>query len=1104
MSSSEEISISGRIAGQFQNSAITPLLGLVGLLLGLFAVLITPQEEEPQISVTFANIFIAFPGASSAEVEQLVSTPAEQILSEVEGVKHVYSTSRPGMSIVTVQFEVGQNRNGAILRLYNAIFSNEDFLPRHLGVMRPLVKPKGIDDVPIVTFTLWSDHPQWGGYELAQVAHALEAELKRVPNTRDVYTVGAPDRVVHVLLDPQKLAAAQLSLEDLSRALNSFNTVAHAGSLVSNNQQLQVQAGEFLQSVDEVADLVIAMRNGQPIYLHEVAKVSLEADQPDAYVWYGTGPGSRLAGEQEVRDAPAVTLAVAKKPGANAAEIARNVIERMQQLQGHIIPEDVHYTVTRDYGVTAAAKASKLIGKLAFATFFVVLLVLFTMGWREASIVGVAVILTLALTLFANWAWGFTLNRVSLFALIFSIGILVDDAIVVVENIHRHMHGGHKPLLEIIPQAVHEIGGPTILATLTVISALLPMTFVSGLMGPYMSPIPINASIGMLLSLCVAFVVTPWLAYQGLHRLYTRQQAAAQAGTGQGGSLPHKQADAAGQQAPVGYGGADDVSPALLRFFQRIYLPFLTSKRVTFNRLLLAIGVFVLIALSLLLVSQRLVILKMLPFDNKSELQIVVDMPQHSTLQQTARVMSALTDYLAKVPEVANYQAYVGISSPPGFNGLVRQYYLRKGSHVGDIQINIVDKQLRERKSHQLALDLREPLQAIAKPLGANIKIVEVPPGPPVQSPLVVEVYGPDLAGQRELARRIEKVFQQTADIVDVDSSVEQDAERLLVQVDRQRAAQLGLSQAAVTQLLSTVLHGQDLSYIHSGTDKYATPIRVESVPGDKASLESLLALQLMNTNGALIPLADFVSVQRRGIDHAIYHKDLLRVVYVTGDMAGKLDSPLYGMAAIHKQLANMHSASGALLKQYLFSQPATQYDYAIKWDGEWQITFETFRDMGIAYSVGLLMIYLLVVAQFRSYLVPLVIMAPIPLTVIGVMPGHALLGAQFTATSMIGMIALAGIIVRNSILLVDFVNETMASGVSLAQAVILSGAIRSKPILLTGLAAMLGAFFIIDDPIFSGLAIVLIFGIFISTMLTLWIIPILYFALVRWKTGKG
>lgn len=1082
----EELSISGRIAGKFQNSAITPLLGLVGFLLGLMAVAITPQEEEPQISVTFANVFIPYPGASAAEVEQVVATPAEQILSEVEGVKHVYSISRPGMAIVTVQFTVGENRNSAILRLYNAVFSNEDFLPRNLGVGRPLVKPKGIDDVPIVTFTLWSDDPSWGSFELAHVAHALEAELKHVPDTRDVYTIGATDRVVHVILDPLKLSGHQLTVEDIGQSLAAFNAVGHVGAVVTDNRHLLVQSGEYLQTAEEVANLVVAVHNGGPVYLHEVAQVTLGSDQPMSYVWYGTGPSAKIEGDAPVRDAPAVTLAVAKKPGANASSIAKNVIDRMQQLQGYIIPDNVHYKITRDYGATAAAKAQKLIGKLAFATFFVVLLVLLTMGWREALIVGAAVVLTLALTLFANWAWGFTLNRVSLFALIFSIGILVDDAIVVVENIHRHMHGSNKPLLEIIPQAVHEIGGPTILATFTVISALLPMTFVTGLMGPYMSPIPINASIGMMISLCVAFVITPWLAYKGLNRRYTKSLQ-------QGG---HQAAKHSG-------GGGEDVSPGMFRFFSAVYRPFLTSRMALLNRLLLGLAIFILIGLSLWLVYQQKVVLKMLPFDNKSEFQVVVDMPEQASLQETARVMTALTDYLAKMPEVTNYEAYAGISGPTGFNGLVRQYYLRKGNNVGDIQVNIVDKHHRSRKSHEIVRSIRKPLQDIAAPMGANVKVVEVPPGPPVQSPLVVEVYGPELAGQRQLARQIETIFHQTPDIVDIDTSVEDDTERLIFQVDLKRAAMLGVNQLSVNQLLATALGGNDLSFVHTETFKYATPIRAELSAADKGDLTTLLDMKVRSTGGGLIPLSDFVTVKKAGVDYAIYHKDMARVVYVTGDMAGDLDSPLYGMAAIYSKIAAMKSISGQPLTQFLINQPAVPFDYSIKWDGEWQITYETFRDMGIAYSVGLLMIYLLVVAQFRSYLVPLVIMAPIPLTVIGVMPGHALLGAQFTATSMIGMIALAGIIVRNSILLVDFVNETVASGNTLDKAVILSGAIRAKPIILTGLAAMLGAFFIIDDPIFSGLAIVLIFGIFISTILTLWIIPILYFSMMQKQIGK-
>ncbi|MBF0446044.1 MAG: efflux RND transporter permease subunit [Magnetococcales bacterium] len=1073
-----KLSISGRIAAQFQNSKITPLLAIMGMLMGLFALAITPQEEEPQISVTFANVFIPFPGASAKEVEQIVAIPAEQKLSEVDGLKHIYSISKPGMAVVTVQFKVGEDRNAAILRLYNAVFSNADFLPQNLGVGQPLVKPMGIDDVPIVTFTLWSNNPEMGAYELSQVAHSLEVELKRVTGTRDIFTVGGSKRVVHVKLDPHKVAGYGLFVEQIAQSLQAFNTVKHAGHVVDNNQSISVQVGKFLTSVEDVASLSIGIYNGVPVYLRDVAKVSLGPEQPKQYVWIGTGAGAT----QQLQDQPAVTIAVAKKSGVNAASIAESVIGRMERMRGFVIPDDVNFTVTRNYGATAAAKATKLIGKLAFATAFVVLLVLVTMGWREAIIVGVAVVLTLALTLFANWAWGFTLNRVSLFALIFSIGILVDDAIVVVENIHRHMHGSTKSLLDIIPKAVDEVGSPTILATFTVISALLPMAFVSGLMGPYMGPIPINASIGMLISLIVAFVVTPWLSVKGLNSLHEQNIKELNLNPQAKNETDHSQA----------------ASPGLSRLFTILYNPFTVHRFSGLNRLFLALGSVILIAGSLYLVYDRQVVLKMLPFDNKSEFQVVVDLPENSTVEETAKVMSALGGYIATIPEVTNYQVYAGTSSPVGFNGLVRQYYLRSESHMGDIQVNLTPKKDRDRKSHEIALAARGPLQDIGRRLNANVKIVEVPPGPPVQSPLVLEVYGPKMSGQKELAATLEKVFVDTADIVDVDTTVEADVERYIFQVDQKRASTYGVSQLSIAELLQTVLSGRDISFLRIDKTKYTIPIHIELSPANKADMEALLGLKVKSTSGELFALSEFITIIKAPIENAIYHKDLVRVVYVTADMAGDLDSPLYGMKEIYNKIENVKTKSGEPLKQHLFTQPEEQFDYSVKWDGEWQITFETFRDMGIAYGVGLLMIYLLVVAQFGSYSVPLIIMAPIPLTVIGVMPGHAIMGAQFTATSMIGMIALAGIIVRNSILLVDFINETIANGEEPQKAIIMAGAIRTKPIVLTGLAAMLGALFIIDDPIFGGLAICLVFGIFVSTLLTLWIIPILYYPLVK------
>ncbi|WP_126453723.1 efflux RND transporter permease subunit [Sulfuriflexus mobilis] len=1055
---SEGMGLSGRIAKQFLRTEITPLLAILGLLLGLFAVLVTPREEEPQISVTFANVFIPFPGATAKEVEQLVTTSAEQVLAEIEGVKHIYSVSRPGMSVLTIQFKVGEPRTAAIVRLYNAIYSNRDWLPPNIGVGQPLIKPQGIDDVPIVTGTLWTDDEAIGTHELLRVAHAIEAELKRVPGTRDIYTIGGPDSAVNVVLDPQRMAAYNIALPDLRSALQAANVAGDVGQLVENNAAITIRAGEFLSRAEDVAQLVVAMYEGAPVYLEDVAEVSLGPDRPEQYVWFGTGAAAGSKGISRQGRFPAVTLAIAKQPGTNAVEIAEQVIKRFEQLKGTIVPEGIQGTLTRNYGETANDKAKTLIGKLMFATGFVVLLVLVALGWREAFIVGTAVVITLAVTLFASWAWGFTLNRVSLFALIFSIGILVDDAIVVVENIHRHMGKGGLSLAESIPLAVDEVGGPTILATFTVIAALLPMAFVTGLMGPYMSPIPINASIGMLISLAVAFVITPWMTFKVLQHVKPAHAAA-------------------------------DNDGRLYQFFNRYVGPYLNGQDGAPRRRRLWVIILIMIVLSISLVGFKLVVLKMLPFDNKSEFQVVVDMPEGTTLQQTARVIDELGSYLAQVPEVSDYQAYVGTAAPINFNGLVRQYYLRKGDNVADIQVNLVDKKHRDRKSHEIALAMRVPLQAIGAGLNANVKVVEVPPGPPVFSPLVAEVYGIDYAGQIQAAKKIRRVFEQTDDVVDVDDSIEADAGQWLLRVDRQRAARLGVSQQQIVTAIQTVLEGEDASYLHVETAKYPVPIRLEFADSDKTDISSLLALKLRSHSGALVSLGDVVSISAAEREHAIYHKDLLPVVYVTADMAGDLDSPLYGMFDIFGKLNEQG------LQQYLIQQPEHPFDFSLKWDGEWQITYETFRDMGIAYAVGMILIYLLVVAQFRSYMVPLIIMAPIPLTIIGVMPGHALFGAQFTATSMIGMIALAGIIVRNSILLVDFINETVRQGVPLQEAVIRAGAVRSKPIALTALAAMLGAVFILDDPIFSGLAISLIFGILVSTLLTLVVIPVLYYA---------
>lgn len=1067
--SDNKMGISGRIAKKFLLTEITPLLALVGLLLGLFAVMVTPREEDPQINVTFANVFIPFPGATAQEVEQLVSTPAEQVLSEIVGIKHIYSTSRPGMSVLTIQYVVGEDRTEALVRLYNKIASNQDWLPKNLGVGQPLVKPKGIDDVPIITITLWTEDDTKSAYELSQVAHAVEAELKRVPGSRDIYTVGAPERVVHVLLDSAKLAGYGISLQDLRYALQVSSTASDAVNLVSNNEEIQVVAGTFLSSAEEIADMVVGVFKDKPVYLRDVAEVRHEPDSPDSYVTFGTGMGAEHLGLQPNVSSPAVTIAVAKKPGQNAVSLANDVVERFEQLKNTYIPADVHATVTRNYGATADTKSKKLIHKLIIETIAVSLLIWLALGWREAFIVGAAVVITLSVTLFASWAYGFTLNRVSLFALIFSIGILVDDAIVVVENIHRHMQMGAKNLTKAIPLAVDEVGGPTILATFTVIAALMPMAFVSGLMGPYMSPIPINASMGMLVSLAVAYVVTPWMTNKVLANV------------------------------KFDHGSHDNGSGKMRAFYDKTIQPFLDDKKGAGRRNWLLAGILFLILASVSLAGIKVVVLKMLPFDNKSEFQIVLDMPEGTTLEQTSRVLNEVGQRLKTVEEVSDYQIYAGTAAPINFNGLVRQYYLREGSHVGDIQVNLVDKHYRDRQSHEIAQDVRQEVLDLAKKYNASIKVVEVPPGPPVLSPIVAEVYGLDYQGQIEIAKELKSIFETTDDIVDIDDSIEAPQRRITVKVDTQKAALLGVSHQSITSAVGTVLGGEDVIYLHRKELKYAVPVRLEFHVEMKDQIDSVLNLKIRSRNNELVPMSEIVTVAESTLEHSIHHKDLLPVVYVMGDMAGETDSPLYGMFDIYGKINSKPvERYGETIEQNLIDAPSDPYFYSVKWDGEWQVTYDTFRDMGIAYAFGMILVYLLVVAQFRSYMVPLVIMAPIPLTIIGVMPGHALLDKQFTATSMIGMIALAGIIVRNSILLVDFINEQLRHGTELKEAIINASTVRTKPIILTAVAAMVGAFFIIDDPIFGGLAVSLIFGILVSTLLTLIVIPVLYYVYVR------
>ena len=1066
------LGISGRIARAFLTSQITPLLALVGFLLGVFAVFVTPKEEEPQINVTMANVMIAFPGASSEDVHNLVTVPAEQVVSQVTGIEHVYSVTQPGMAVLTVQFKVGQPRIDSLVKLHDTLLSNRDWLPTHLGVHEPVVKPKGIDDVPIVALTLTSTRDDMSASDLQKVAHALEIELKRVPGTREVTTLGGPDEVVRVTLDPERMNAHRVTATDIERALKATNTSMPAGDLTSGSRTVEVRTGQFLADARDVGQLIVGVTERRPVMLADVAQVTTGADTPSRYVWHGQAEAG-ADGKSAFVERPAVTIQVSKKQGENAPTVANAVMARVAQLQGQLIPSDVRVTETRNYGATANDKANQLIKKLIFATLSVVALVWATLGRREAIIVGLAVVLTLATTLFASWAWGFTLNRVSLFALIFSIGILVDDAIVVVENIHRRSQIDHAPLASVIPGAVDEVGGPTILATLTVIAALLPMAFVSGLMGPYMAPIPINSSMGMLLSLAIAFTVTPWLAL----RLLPAAHGAPSSG--------------------------DKLAGRLDRFFHRVMTPFLNAERGKANRWKLWGAIAVAILLSVLLVPLNAVVMKMLPFDNKSEFQVVVDMPTGTPVEDTAALLRELAAEVAKLPEVTHYQAYAGLAAPISFNGLVRQYYLRAGGEVGDLQVNLVDKSQRDRKSHEIAQAVRPALEKIAKARGADIKVVEVPPGPPVLSPIVAEIYGPDYDAQMALAKQVRGVFEKTPDLTAIDDTVLDPAQRIVLRVDTAKAALNGIPVAEVARVARLALAGEDITPIHDGHSKYTVPVRVGLPSSARGSLDAMLKLKVrgQDEKGQTyeVALAELVRPQTLPRERVIHRKDLQPVVYVMADVAGgagKTDSPLYGVFGARAALAQIKAPGNLAVEEHWISAPSDRYSkFSLKWDGEWQITYETFRDMGIAYGVGLILIYLLVVAQFRSYLTPLIIMAPIPLTIIGVLPGHALFGAQFTATSMIGMIALAGIIVRNSILLVDFIHQQLDAGVSFQQAVIDAAATRAKPIVLTAVAAMLGAVFILDDPIFNGLAISLLFGIFVSTVLTLLVIPVLYYA---------
>ena len=1057
----QDLGIAGRLAHSFLNSKLTPLFIAASLAIGIFAVAIIPREEEPQILVPMLDITTAMPGASPSEVEERVTLPIENLVHQIPGVEYVYSTSAPGQSLVIVRFLVGTPQEDALIKVYSKLYSNFDQMPP--GVSQPLIKARSIDDVPILAMTLWGEH--YNGYQLRAIADEMQHNIAQIGDVSETTIIGGLPRTMRIVLSTEKLSAYGLSPMAIVGHLQAANASVQAGNFSDNNQEVRVDAGNLFNRREDLEAVVVGVVRGHPVYLRDVAdKIVDGAAEPSDYVVFGTTNGGATA-SQGARQYPAVTITVAKRKGTNATDISNAVLKRVHEMQGVTIPNDVTVTTTRNYGETAKNKSDELLEHLLLATLSVTLLIALFLGWRESGVVLLAIPVTLALTMSVFYFLGYTINRVTLFALIFSIGILVDDAIVVVENMVRHFqlpenHG--RAISEVAVEAVAEVGNPTILATFAVIAAVLPMAFVRGLMGPYMRPIPVGASAAMLFSLLVAFVVSPWAALRLVGR--------------------HLE-------------GAKILEPEAenwrTRLYRRIMTPLIRSPR---NRILFFIGVVILFVVSVALVPLGLVRVKMLPFDNKSELQVVINMPDGTPLEQTARVAQALGEELARQPDVLNYQTYTGTSGPYNFNGLVRHYYMRRQPNQADIQVNLLSAKQRSVQSHAIAKRLRPLLDAIGNQYGARIQVSEVPPGPPVIQTLVAEVYGPDLDGQTEVAQRIKSIFQHTPGVVDTDWYVEDPQPRLVMRVDEVKAAQHGIAVSDVAHVLALAISGTQVGLIHDQTAREPVPAIVELDRADRSSEQGLENIHLPGADGAMVSLRELVIVEHKTIERSIYHKNLRRVVYVTGDVAGAVESPVYAILKMNKELDHLTLPAGYTLTRYNAAMPESTDHYSMKWDGEWQITIEVFRDMGLAFAAVLVLIYVLVVGWFRSFIVPLIIMAPIPLTLVGIMPAHAMLGAFFTATSMIGFMAGAGIIVRNSIILVDFIELRIRQGMPLAEAVIDAGATRFRPMLLTAAAVVVGASVILTDPIFQGLAISLIAGAVASTFLSWPTIPALYF----------
>jgi multidrug efflux pump subunit AcrB len=1077
----ENLGLAGKVARAFIDSKLTPLIVIASILLGLGSVLLLPREEEPQIIVPMIDIFVQMPGASAKEVEERITKPMEKLLWEISGVEYVYSTSAPGYALAIVRFYVGEDEEQSIVRLNQKMFANFDLIPP--GASPPLIKPRSIDDVPVLAVTLWSD--RYDHFTLRRVAAEIHDQVKQVQDVSEVRIIGGQRRQVRVTLDEARMAAFNVAPATIVPALEQANRQLQAGSFSAGNREFPVETGAFLQSAEEVGSVVIAVFQNRPVYLRDVARIEDGPEEPADYVFFSRGPGAAFShalmekgvgrkgsGVLEQRlptpSYPAVTISVAKRKGTNAIVVADRVIEKVKELQGNFIPSDMHLTITRNYGETAEEKSNELLFHMGLAILSVAALIWLTLGLRESGIVAIAIPVTLALTLVVFYLYGYTLNRVTLFALIFSIGILVDDAIVVVENIVRHYRlpeNRERATLEIAVEAVDEVGNPTILATFTVIAAILPMAFVQGLMGPYMRPIPVGASAAMAFSLLVAFMVTPWAAL----RLLRRQAEAAHA-----------------------------EESWTTRLYRRVMAQLIQDPRWRYRFL---VGVVMLLLASLSLFAFKVVRVKMLPFDNKSEFQIVIDMPEGSTLEGTAAVTREIGDYVGTIPEVTDYQMYIGNASPYNFNGLVRHYFLRRGSTVADIQVNLMPKGERRAQSHDIAKRARPKIQEIAARYKARVKIAEVPPGPPVLQTLVAEVYGPDYRRQMEIALQIRDIFDNTEGVVDVDWYVEDDQPKYRFVVDKEKAALNGVSAEQVAATLRIAVEGMGAGLLHQPQEKEDVAIFLRLPRAERSSVEDLRQVKVIGQRGNLVPLGELVRLEKQVADKSIYHKNLMPVVYVTGDVAGREESPLYAIFKINKALDALKLPEGYRLERYVARQPFSTDKFSIKWDGEWHITYEVFRDLGLAFAAVLILIYILVVGWFQSFKTPLVIMAAIPFSLVGILPAHGAMGAVFTATSMIGFIAGAGIVVRNSIILVDFTELRRRQGMPLAEAVIDAGAVRFRPMMLTAAAVIVGASVILFDPIFQGLAISLMAGEVASLLLSRVTVPVLYYLSER---GRG